>query len=90
MRWLLIKKLNQRQTGIFAILCSSVVSILTVMLDRRGKIRFMTGPAASSDAQLRRAQAQAQDSSVAVVIAKELISKKLEGFSGPVKPDQAT
>ena len=50
-----------------------------VMLDRHGKVRFMTGPTSSSDAKLRRAQAQAHDSGVAVVIAKELIRAKLEG-----------
>jgi CRISPR-associated endonuclease Cas1 len=50
-----------------------------VMLDRRGKILFVTGPTASSDARLRHAQSLALGNGTALVICKELISAKLRG-----------
>jgi CRISPR-associated endonuclease Cas1 len=49
------------------------------MLDRNGKVLFLTGPTAASDARLRRAQAIAHQSSVALQIARELIDQKLAG-----------
>src|SRR5262249_22322654 len=45
-----------------------------VMLDRLGKARVITGPTASSEAKLRRAQALALGNGVAMRIACELIS----------------
>jgi hypothetical protein len=50
-----------------------------VMLNRKGKVLFVTGPTASSDVRLRRAQALAHSSGVALRIARELIDKKLAG-----------
>jgi CRISPR-associated protein Cas1 len=50
-----------------------------VMLDRRGKVIAVTGPVASSDAKLRRAQALALGNGTALKISKELISQKIAG-----------
>lgn len=50
-----------------------------VMLERDGKVLCVTGPVRPSDARLRRAQALATQSDVALRIARELIDKKLEG-----------
>jgi CRISPR-associated endonuclease Cas1 len=50
-----------------------------VMLDRRGAVLAVTGPVRPSDARLRRAQALAHSSGVAVEIARELIRYKLIG-----------
>src|SRR6266849_4318932 len=50
-----------------------------VMLDRRGKVLAVTGPVASSDAKLRRAQSLALGNGIALKISKELISEKLTG-----------
>jgi CRISPR-associated endonuclease Cas1 len=50
-----------------------------VMLDRNGSVLVTTGPVRTTDARLRRAQALAQQSGVAVRIARELISQKLIG-----------
>lgn len=50
-----------------------------VMLDRLGKVLFVTGPAASSDARLRRAQALAWQNGAGLRICRELIHAKLEG-----------
>jgi CRISPR-associated endonuclease Cas1 len=50
-----------------------------IMLDRSGKVSLVTGPTASSDARLRRAQASAQQSGVAVEIMRELMRAKFEG-----------
>ncbi|HEV2315554.1 MAG TPA: CRISPR-associated endonuclease Cas1 [Candidatus Acidoferrales bacterium] len=47
------------------------------MLDRDGSVLATTGPVRSSDARLRRAQALAHQSGVALQIAKDLIDKKL-------------
>ena len=48
-----------------------------VMLDRDGSVLAMTGPVRSSDARLRRAQALAHQSGVALKISKDLLDKKL-------------
>jgi CRISPR-associated endonuclease Cas1 len=50
-----------------------------VMLDRTGRILFVTGPVYPSDARLRRTQALASQSDTALRIARELIDKKLAG-----------
>src|SRR5215469_3530890 len=57
----------------------SEVGASFVMLDRRGKVRVVTGPASPSEARLRRAQALALGNGNAVKIARELISAKLSG-----------
>lgn len=48
-----------------------------IMLDRNGSVLAITGPARSSDARLRRAQALAHHSGIALQIAKDLLDKKL-------------
>jgi CRISPR-associated endonuclease Cas1 len=48
-----------------------------VMLDRDGSVIVTTGPVRPSDARLRRAQALAHQSGIAVEIARQLISEKL-------------
>src|SRR6266404_3878636 len=50
-----------------------------VMLDRNGSVLATTGPVRTTDARLRRAQALAQQSGVALHIARELIAQKLVG-----------
>jgi CRISPR-associated endonuclease Cas1 len=50
-----------------------------VMLDRDGSVLAVSGPVGPSDARLRRAQSLAHNSGVAVQIASQLISQKLEG-----------
>jgi CRISPR-associated endonuclease Cas1 len=50
-----------------------------IMLDRSGKVSLVTGPTASSDARLRRAQALAHQSGAALEIMRELMRAKLEG-----------
>ena len=50
-----------------------------VMIDRRGKVRFVTGPTAPSDARLRRAQALALGNGVGLKICRTLIDAKLKG-----------
>jgi len=50
-----------------------------VMLDRSGKVSLVTGPTAPSDARLRRAQALAHQSGVALEIMRELMRAKLDG-----------
>src|SRR5262249_30058160 len=50
-----------------------------VMLDRDGCVLASTGPVRNSDARLRRAQASADKSVLALRIARELISRKLVG-----------
>src|SRR5882672_3919904 len=50
-----------------------------VMLDRDGSVLVATGPVRPSDARLRRAQALAHHSGVAVAIARSLIDHKLNG-----------
>jgi CRISPR-associated endonuclease Cas1 len=50
-----------------------------VMLNRDGSVLAVTGPVRPSDARLRRAQAHAHESGLALQIARELIGRKLEG-----------
>lgn len=50
-----------------------------VMLDRLGKVRFVTGPASASEARLRRAQAMALSDGRALPIAREFMTAKLTG-----------
>lgn len=50
-----------------------------VMLERDGSVLATTGPARSSDARLRRAQALANENGTAIKLAVELIDKKLFG-----------
>jgi len=50
-----------------------------VMLDRSGSVLAITGPVRTADARLRRAQAFAHQSGVALQIARELIEQKLVG-----------
>jgi CRISPR-associated endonuclease Cas1 len=49
------------------------------LLNRNGRVLFVTGPIASSDVRLRRAQALAHSSGAALRIARELIDQKLAG-----------
>ncbi|MHB8486038.1 MAG: CRISPR-associated endonuclease Cas1 [Candidatus Acidiferrales bacterium] len=56
-----------------------------VMLDRDGSVLATTGPVSSSDARLRRAQALAHRSGVAVQIARELLDRKLLAQEGLVR-----
>jgi CRISPR-associated protein Cas1 len=63
----------------------SDVGAAFVMLDRRGKVLAVTGPVASSDAKLRRAQALAVSNGMALKISKELISQKLAGQESLVR-----
>ena len=55
------------------------VDAALVMLDRTGRILFVTGPTASSDARLRRAQALALSNGAGLEISRELIDAKLQG-----------
>jgi CRISPR-associated endonuclease Cas1 len=50
-----------------------------VMLDRTGSPMLTTGPVRPSDARIRRAQAMSQASGVAMYIARELITRKIQG-----------
>lgn len=50
-----------------------------VMLERNGTVLLATGPVGTRDARLRRAQALAQSSGVAVPITRDLIMQKLSG-----------
>ncbi len=50
-----------------------------VMPERNGQVLITTGPVDSSDARLRRAQGLAHETGAALIIARELISKKLAG-----------
>jgi CRISPR-associated endonuclease Cas1 len=56
-----------------------------VMLDRTGKVLFVTGPTASSDSRVRHAQSLALGNGSALVISKELISGKLRGQENLVR-----
>jgi CRISPR-associated endonuclease Cas1 len=49
------------------------------LLERSGKVSFVTGPTAPSDARLRRAQALAHHSGAALEIMRELMRAKLDG-----------
>jgi CRISPR/Cas system-associated endonuclease Cas1 len=57
--------------------CLSDIGASPVMLDRIGKVVFVTGPTAPSDARLRLAQARALRNGTALAISKELVSAKL-------------
>jgi CRISPR-associated endonuclease Cas1 len=50
-----------------------------VMLERDGSVLATTGPVRPSEAKLRRAQALAHSSGAALLISRELISRKLDG-----------
>jgi CRISPR-associated endonuclease Cas1 len=56
-----------------------------IMLDRAGRVSVVTGPVASSDARLRRAQALAHSSDAAVKIVKAIMNAKLEGQQALVR-----
>jgi CRISPR-associated endonuclease Cas1 len=56
-----------------------------VMLDRTGKVLFVTGPTASSDSRLRHAQSLALGNGSALVITRELICAKLLGQENLVR-----
>jgi len=56
-----------------------------VMLDRTGKLLFVTGPTSSSDSRLRLAQSLALGNGAALAISKELISAKLRGQENLVR-----
>ncbi len=56
-----------------------------LMLDRMGKVLFVTGPTASSDSRLRHAQSLALGNGSALLISKELISAKLLGQENLVR-----
>ena len=66
-------------TTLSALKWLSHIGVPFLMLDRRGKVLFVTGPTAPSDVRLRRAQALAHISGAAMRIARELIDKKLAG-----------
>jgi CRISPR-associated endonuclease Cas1 len=57
----------------------SDVGASLVMLDRNGKVLFVTGPTAPSDVRLRRAQAHALGNGVGLEISRALIDAKLQG-----------
>jgi CRISPR/Cas system-associated endonuclease Cas1 len=50
-----------------------------VVLNRNGKVLFVTGPTAPSDARLRRAQALALGNGVGLEVSRALIDAKLDG-----------
>lgn len=50
-----------------------------VMLDRSGSVLLTTGPVRPSDARLRRAQALSRESGVGMHIARELVTRKIQG-----------
>jgi CRISPR-associated endonuclease Cas1 len=56
-----------------------------VMLDRTGKVLFVTGPTASSDSRVRQAQSLALGNGSALLISRELISAKLRGQENLVR-----
>jgi len=55
------------------------VGVSFVMLNRDGKVLLVTGPTATSDARLRRAQALALGNGVGLEICRKLIDAKLDG-----------
>jgi CRISPR-associated endonuclease Cas1 len=55
------------------------VGVPFLMLDRMGRVLFVTGPTASSEVRLRRAQALALGNGVGLEICRRLIDAKLEG-----------
>jgi CRISPR-associated protein Cas1 len=66
-------------TTLSALKWLSDVGASFVMLNRTGKVLFVTGPTAPSDARLRRAQALALSNGVGIEISRTLIDAKLEG-----------
>jgi CRISPR-associated endonuclease Cas1 len=58
-----------------------------VLLERDGKVLAVIGPVQPSDARLRRAQALAHQSGAALLIARELISRKLAGQEQLIRHD---
>jgi CRISPR-associated endonuclease Cas1 len=54
-------------------------NVTFLMLERNGKVLATCGPVSSSDVRLRRAQATAHQTGIALAIARELIDKKLHG-----------
>src|SRR5438270_12726267 len=50
-----------------------------IMLERDGSLIAATGPVGPSDARLRRSQALARETHIALAIARELITQKLAG-----------
>jgi len=56
-----------------------------IFLDRRGKLLFISGPTAPSDARLRRAQSLALGNGTALRVSRELISQKLDGQAALVR-----
>lgn len=58
-----------------------------IMLDRMGKVLFVTGTSAPSDARLHRAQSLAFSNGTALLIAKDLIEAKLQGQERFVRND---
>src|ERR1035441_2563795 len=79
-------------TTLSALKWISDVGASFVMLNRNGKVVFVTGPTAPSDARLRRAQALALGNAVGLEISRKLIDAKLgaqervarEGLDDPV------
>jgi len=57
----------------------SDVGAAVSVLERDGTLLYTTGPVRSSDARLRRAQGMAIHSGIALIVARELINKKLAG-----------
>ena len=89
-RFARFSKIDDRLRGLVVIGTDGFVSLAAlqwladrdaafVMLDRRGAVIAVTGPVRPSDARLRRAQALAHASGVALVVARELIRHKLIG-----------
>jgi|CZKR01.1.fsa_nt_gi CRISPR-associated endonuclease Cas1 len=66
-------------TTLSALKWLSDVGASFVMLNRNGKVLFVTGPTAPSDARLRRAQALALGNGVGLEISRTLIDAKLQG-----------
>lgn len=55
----------------------SAQDVAFTMLERTGRVLFVTGPVRSSDAKLRRSQALAHSNGAALRISRELITRKL-------------
>jgi CRISPR-associated endonuclease Cas1 len=66
-------------TTLSALKWLSDVGASFLMLNRTGKVLFVTGPTAPSDARLRRAQALALGNGVGLEVSRALIDAKLEG-----------
>ena len=66
-------------TTLSALKWLSEIDASFVMLNRNGKVLFVTGPTASSDVRLRRAQALTLSNGFGLEISRTLIDAKLEG-----------